>query len=88
MASISEPFVKRPVMTLLCAVSALLFGIWSYTQLPVSDLPDVDYPVIQVQANYPGASPQIMAANVGFATGAAVPPDQRAGDRDVLQYAG
>ncbi|MGE9293784.1 MAG: efflux RND transporter permease subunit, partial [Puniceicoccales bacterium] len=64
MASISEPFVKRPVMTLLCALSALLFGIWSYTQLPVSDLPNVDYPVIQVQASYPGASPQIMAANV------------------------
>ncbi|MDP0496797.1 MAG: efflux RND transporter permease subunit [Verrucomicrobiota bacterium JB024] len=64
MASISEPFVKRPVMTLLCALSALLFGIWSYLQLPVSDLPNVDYPVIQVQASYPGASPQIMAANV------------------------
>lgn len=64
MASISEPFVERPVMTLLLALSAVMFGIFSYTQLPVSDLPDVDYPVIQVQASYPGASPQIMAANV------------------------
>lgn len=63
-SSLSEPFVKRPVMTLLLALSAMLFGVWSYISLPVSDLPDVDYPVIQVQAQYPGASPQIMAANV------------------------
>jgi len=64
MASLSEPFVKRPVMTLLCALSAAVFGVWSYLNLPVSDLPDVDYPVIQVSASYPGASPETMAANV------------------------
>ena len=51
-------------MTLLLALSALLFGVWSYTQLPVSDLPNVDYPVIQVTVSYPGATPDIMAANV------------------------
>ncbi len=64
MASISDPYVKRPVMTLLLSLSAVLFGVWSYTQLPVSDLPNVDYPVIQVSASYPGATPDIMAANV------------------------
>ncbi|WP_309400771.1 efflux RND transporter permease subunit [Cerasicoccus maritimus] len=62
--SLSAPFIKRPVMTLLLALSAALFGIWSYLTLPVSDLPNVDYPVIQVQVSYPGASPEIMAANV------------------------
>ncbi len=51
-------------MTLLLALSAALFGIWSYRSLPVSDLPNVDYPVIQCQVNYPGASPEIMASNV------------------------
>lgn len=64
MSSISEPFVKRPVMTLLCMFSMALFGAWSYWKLPVSDMPDVDYPVIQVQVSYPGASPEVMAANV------------------------
>ncbi|WP_309387585.1 efflux RND transporter permease subunit [Cerasicoccus frondis] len=62
--SLSEPFVKRPVMTLLLALSAAIFGVWSYLNLPVSDLPNVDYPVIQVQVNYPGASPTVMASNV------------------------
>ncbi|GHB99368.1 multidrug transporter [Cerasicoccus arenae] len=51
-------------MTLLLALSVAAFGVWSYLTLPVSDLPNVDYPVIQVTASYPGASPQIMAANV------------------------
>ncbi|MGE9296752.1 MAG: efflux RND transporter permease subunit [Puniceicoccales bacterium] len=64
MASLSEPFVKRPVMTLLLALSAAIFGVWCYVTLPVSDLPNVDYPVIQVTASYPGASPETMAANV------------------------
>src|SRR5688572_24101258 len=62
--NMSEPFVKRPVMTLLLTVSAILFGLLAYTQLPVNDLPAVDYPVIQVNASYPGASPDTMAANV------------------------
>lgn len=62
--SLSEPFVKRPVMTLLLALSAAMFGVWSYLTLPVSDLPNVDYPVIQVSVSYPGASPNTMASNV------------------------
>jgi hydrophobic/amphiphilic exporter-1 (mainly G- bacteria), HAE1 family len=62
--NISEPFVRRPVMTVALTASVLLFGIFAYTRLPVSDLPAVDYPVIQVQVNYPGATPETMANNV------------------------
>jgi HAE1 family hydrophobic/amphiphilic exporter-1 len=60
----SEPFVRQPVMTMLLVISATLFGFLAYRQLPVNDLPSVDYPVIQVQAFYPGASPATMANNV------------------------
>ncbi|MGH9751276.1 MAG: efflux RND transporter permease subunit [Blastocatellia bacterium] len=62
--SLSEPFIRRPVMTIVLTVSAILFGSLSYFQLPVNDLPAVDYPVIQVQASYPGASPDTMANNI------------------------
>ncbi|MGB7791572.1 MAG: efflux RND transporter permease subunit, partial [Terrimicrobiaceae bacterium] len=62
--NLSEPFIRKPVMTTLCAVSAAIFGIAAYFSLPVSELPDVAYPVISVTTNYPGASPQIMASNV------------------------
>ena len=51
--NLSEPFITRPVMTAVLTVSVILFGILSYLQLPVNDLPAVDYPVIQVQASYP-----------------------------------
>jgi hydrophobic/amphiphilic exporter-1 (mainly G- bacteria), HAE1 family len=57
----SEAFIRRPVMTTVLTVSVILFGILSYTRLPVNDLPAVDYPVIQVQASYPGASPDTVA---------------------------
>ncbi|MGH7875767.1 MAG: efflux RND transporter permease subunit, partial [Candidatus Binatia bacterium] len=60
----SETFVRRPVLTTVLTVSAILFGILSYTRLPVNDLPAVDYPVIQVQADYPGASPETVANNI------------------------
>jgi hydrophobic/amphiphilic exporter-1 (mainly G- bacteria), HAE1 family len=60
----SEPFIRRPVMTTVLTVSAILFGILSYFRLPVNDLPAVDYPVIQVQADYPGASPDTVANNI------------------------
>ncbi|HKA17040.1 MAG TPA: efflux RND transporter permease subunit [Blastocatellia bacterium] len=62
--NLSEPFIKRPVMTAVLTVSVILFGILSYLRLPVNDLPAVDYPVIQVQANYPGASPDTVANNI------------------------
>src|ERR1700741_43652 len=51
-------------MTVVLTVSVLLFGVIAYFGLPVSDLPAVDYPVIQVQVNYPGATPETMANNV------------------------
>jgi len=62
--NLSEPFIRKPVMTTLAAVSAAVFGIAAYLTMPVSDLPDVAYPVITVTTSYPGASPQIMANNV------------------------
>ncbi|PYM31927.1 MAG: acriflavine resistance protein B, partial [Candidatus Rokuibacteriota bacterium] len=62
--NLSEPFIRRPVMTAVLTVSVVLFGVLSYRRLPVNDLPAVDYPVIQVQADYPGASPDTMANNI------------------------
>ncbi|MDR1413436.1 MAG: efflux RND transporter permease subunit [Puniceicoccales bacterium] len=64
MESISEPFIKRPVMTVLLAVTLAIAGVFCYRGMPVSDLPAVDYPVIQVRAAFPGMDPATMAANV------------------------
>src|ERR1700726_4681824 len=60
----SRPFILRPVATTLLMVGILLVGFVSYRQLPVSALPQVDYPTIQVQTFYPGASPDVMASSV------------------------
>src|ERR687898_3372502 len=60
----SEPFIRRPVMTTVLTVSVIFFGIFSYLRLPVNDLPAVDYPVIQAQVSYPGASPETVANNI------------------------
>ncbi|HEY3114178.1 MAG TPA: efflux RND transporter permease subunit [Gemmatimonadaceae bacterium] len=57
-------FIRRPVMTALVMMGILFFGAVSYTRLAVSDLPTVDFPTIQVNANLPGASPETMAAAV------------------------
>jgi HAE1 family hydrophobic/amphiphilic exporter-1 len=62
--NLSEPFIRRPVMTAVLTLSVILFGVLSYLQLPVNDLPAVDYPVIQVQVGYPGASPDTIANNI------------------------
>ena len=62
--SISSPFIKRPVATSLIALAFLVIGIVCYFQLPVSALPQVDFPTIQVGAGLPGASPETMASNV------------------------
>ena len=62
--NLSEPFIRRPVMTMVVTVSAILFGALSFQRLPVDALPSVDFPVIQVTAVYPGASPETMASNV------------------------
>ncbi len=57
-------FIRRPVMTTLVTAGILIFGLVAYRQLPVSDLPAVDYPTISVSANLPGASPETMASSV------------------------
>jgi hydrophobic/amphiphilic exporter-1 (mainly G- bacteria), HAE1 family len=62
--NLSEIFVRRPVMTVVLTASAILFGVMAYLDLPVNDLPAVDYPVIQAQVSYPGATPETMANNV------------------------
>jgi HAE1 family hydrophobic/amphiphilic exporter-1 len=60
----SELFIRRPVATTLVMAGILIFGIASYRLLPVSDLPNVDYPTISVNASLPGASPETMASAV------------------------
>src|SRR6202051_2043548 len=60
----SKPFILRPVATSLLMAGILLAGAVAYRQLPVSALPQVDYPTIQVLTFYPGASPSVMASSV------------------------
>jgi len=62
--SVSEIFIRRPVMTTLVMAAILLFGAFGFHLLPVSDLPSVDFPTIQVSAGLPGASPTTMASAV------------------------
>ena len=62
--NIPELFIRRPVMTTLVMAGILIFGVMGYRLLPVSDLPNVDFPTIQVTARLPGASPETMASSV------------------------
>jgi multidrug efflux pump len=62
--SVSSPFIKRPVGTSLLTVGLLLAGLLAFQFLPVAPLPQVEFPVIQVQASLPGASPETMASAV------------------------
>jgi hydrophobe/amphiphile efflux-1 (HAE1) family protein len=62
--NISEPFIQRPVATSLLMVGVLLMGCLGYYLLPISALPSVDFPTIQVTAQYPGAGPDVMASSV------------------------
>src|SRR5712692_2624540 len=62
--SIPELFIRRPIATVLVMMAILLFGVVGYRALPVSDLPNVDFPTILVFANLPGASPETMASSV------------------------
>ena len=59
--NLSEPFIRRPIMTTLVMISILFLGLVAFDALPVSDLPNVEYPTIQVSTGYPGASPSAMA---------------------------
>ena len=60
----SRPFILRPVATTLLMAAIMLVGIVAYRFLPISALPEVDYPTIQVQTFYPGASPEVMTSSV------------------------
>jgi HAE1 family hydrophobic/amphiphilic exporter-1 len=62
--NISSPFIERPVMTVLLMVALVAFGLFGYANLPVSELPAVDFPTISVSASLPGADPDTMASAV------------------------
>src|ERR1700738_2235343 len=63
-SGLSGPIIRRPVMTMLLTVSAIVAGLATYGKLAVNDLPAVDYPVINVTCSYPGANPTTMANNI------------------------
>ena len=81
----SRLFILRPVATSLLMAAILLAGAVAYRQLPVSALPEVDYPTIQVMTFYPGASPDVMASADHRAARAAVRPGARPESDDVDQ---
>src|SRR5208283_2124122 len=62
--NISEPFIRRPIATTLLVIAVTLAGAVAFRLLPVSPLPQVDFPTISVGASLPGASPEIMASSV------------------------
>src|SRR5215470_15187524 len=74
MASISEPFIRRPVGTTLLSIGLFLVGVVAYQFLPVASVPNVDFPSIRVTASRPGADPSVMAATV------AAPLERRLGE--------
>ena len=67
--NLSEIFIRRPVMTCLVMLSVLFFGILGYKSLPVSDLPDVAFPTIEVTTAYPGANPETHGQHGDLPTG-------------------
>ncbi len=62
--NVSEPFIRRPIATSLLMAGVVLMGLLGYLLLPISALPPVDFPTIQVTAQYPGASPDVMASSI------------------------
>jgi multidrug efflux pump len=62
--NLSAPFIRRPVATVLLTIGLALAGIFAFLVLPVSPLPQVDYPTISVSASLSGASPETMASSV------------------------
>lgn len=62
--NLSEPFIRRPIATSLLMAAVIMLGLLGYYLLPISALPPIDYPTIQVTAQYPGASPEVMASTV------------------------
>ena len=86
--SLSSPFVRRPVMTMLLTVTIILFGIIAYQRLPVNDLPAVDFPVINVTRQLSRREPGHDGQQRRHAAGAAVHADSRARVDHLLQHAG
>jgi multidrug efflux pump len=74
MRSFSDPFIMRPVGTVLLALGLFLAGVVAYLSLPVASVPNIDFPVIRVSASRPGAAPAIMASTV------AAPLERRLGE--------
>src|SRR5579872_5456162 len=64
--NLSELFIKRPVTTVLLMLGIVVFGTMAYRILPVSDLPPIDFPTIQVSGTLPGASPETVASSVAL----------------------
>src|ERR1700683_1573422 len=62
--NLSQPFVERPVATTLLTAGVALAGLLAYTRLPVSPLPQVDYPTISVSASLPGSDPETVSTSV------------------------
>ena len=62
--NLSEPFIRRPIATSLLMLGIAMFGVIAYRALSVSDVPQIDFPTIQVSANLPGANPATMASSV------------------------
>ncbi|MFT0892160.1 MdtB/MuxB family multidrug efflux RND transporter permease subunit [Pseudochelatococcus sp. G4_1912] len=62
--NISRPFIQRPVATILMMIALMIVGVIAFRNLPIAALPEVDYPTIQVQTFYPGASPEVMVSSV------------------------
>lgn len=62
--NLAEGFIRRPVMTTLISLAIVFFGLMAYRMLPVSDLPNVDFPTLVVNATLPGASPETMASSI------------------------
>src|SRR5687768_18534930 len=62
--SVTDLFIRRPVMTTLVMIAIMGFGLFAFQKLPVSDLPNVDFPTLQITASLPGASPETMASSV------------------------
>src|SRR5271169_1185429 len=60
--SVSEPFIRRPIATSLLGIALLIGGLLGYLSLPVSALPQVDFPTVQVTTQLPGASPDVIAS--------------------------
>ena len=86
--NISELYIRRPVMTTLVMLSILFVGIAGYRQLPVSDLPNVDFPNVVVTANVPGASPGDHGFRRGHSPGKTVFDHRRHRFHDLHQCPG